>query len=426
MASATAHPVHPAWDGVIVGGGGGGLALALLLARAGLRVAVLERSRKGSGAKARGEIIQPNGLKVLDQLGLLQALQGADVYRWRRVHFARADGAALATLDYQTLAPPYNRALVVLPEAIEQVFLASVSKIPGIEIFWDAAFVSLIWEEDRVIGVVADTPAGRRPFYASVVVGADGPRSKTRAAMGISDSLHVYANGYFTAILPRPDGFEDDLRFYLGKGVFFAAMPASEKQMYMLYQAPLKDRGRMEAEGIAAFKANLLALNPQVAEWMASPLANLVSWEQAPFTPCYRVRCARWVVHGAALMGDAAHAMNPHVAQGRNAAMADAVVLSRVLVDCFRRRDFSQDALSAYEASRRPEIDAYQRLADELTWLWESRFPPLIWARERTFRAIQQEPRLRDKILSTIAGIHLQPFNLYDRWRALHLWGALS
>ncbi|MDC4226010.1 MAG: FAD-dependent monooxygenase [Candidatus Manganitrophus sp.] len=61
--------------------------------------------------------------------------------------------------------------------------------------------------------------------------------------------------------------------------------------------------------------------------------------------PCFRVQeCRRWVTEGAALIGDAAHAMNPHVAQGRNTAMEDGLVLAEVLEECFRKGDFSAEA----------------------------------------------------------------------------------
>jgi 2-polyprenyl-6-methoxyphenol hydroxylase-like FAD-dependent oxidoreductase len=124
-------------------------------------------------------------------------------------------------------------------------------------------------------------------------------------------------------------------------------------------------------------------------------------------------------------MGDAAHAMNPHVAQGRNSALEDASVLSKVIENCFRWGDFSYSALSDYEKIRRPEVEALQRTAHELTWLWESRFTPLIWARERIFRAIDKNPALHDKILHTVAGVKSEPYHLYDKWRALHLWAPV-
>ncbi len=407
------------WDVAIVGSGGGGFALALLLARSGLRVAVVEGTPR---VRSHGEILQPNGIRVLDQLGQLAPLMDAGAYRWHRVHFTRAAGERLCTVDYQTLPPPYHYALIVLPEMIRELFLNAVGASPLIRIFQSDRPVTLLWEAGRIAGV--ETPP--HTLRAPIVVGADGVFSPMRTAMGLSASVHTYENGYFALALERPEDFEPDLRFYLGKAVFFAAIPGPQRKLFILYQTPVRDRERIQARGLAALKADLRALNPEIAAFMEVPLAGFDSWAQAPYLSAHRVRCARWTTDGGVLMGDAAHAMNPHVAQGRNAAMVDAVVLSDVIAECFRRGDFSRRALAEYEALRRPEIETYQRLADELTWLWESRFPPLIWARERVFRSIHQDRGLHGKILTTTAGTRLQPFNLYDRWRALHLWGQIG
>jgi 2-polyprenyl-6-methoxyphenol hydroxylase-like FAD-dependent oxidoreductase len=409
------------WDVVIVGSGGGGFALALLLARKGLRIAVVEATPR---VRSHGEILQPNGIRVLDQLGLLKPVMDAGAYTWHRVHFARAAGERLCTVDYQTLPPPYHYALIVLPAMIREVFLNAVGASPQtqkIQIFQSDQPTTLLWEAGRIAGVVT-LP---HTLHAPIVVGADGVFSSMRTAMGLSASVHTYANGYFALALERPEGFDPDLRFYMGKAVFFAVMPGPQRKLFILYQTPVRDRERIQARGLSALKADIRTLNPEIAAFMEVPLAGLDSWAQVPYLSAHRVRCTRWTVDGGVLMGDAAHAMNPHVAQGRNAAMVDAVVLSDVIAECFRRGDFSRRVLAEYEALRRPEIETYQRLADELTWLWESRLPPLIWARERIFRSIHQDRRLHDKILTTTAGLQLQPFNLYDRWRALHLWGTI-
>ncbi len=418
---------HDKWDVVLVGGGGGGFVLALLLAQKGFRIAVLEQSPHSRG-RQRGEIIQPNGLKILDELKLLPALTQSDVYRWHQVHFLSGGGEPLCAIDYQRLASPYNYALVVLPEVIQNIFVNEVDRHANIKVFWGEQLDTLLWKEGKVVGAVAsrsDRPEEQRTLHASMVVGGDGIFSKTREAMGIPFSIHPYAKGYFAMILDRPTGFQEEVRFFMGKGIFFAAMPVSRKKMFILYQIPVSEAERIKSAGITALKRAIFSINPSVAAFMEGPLRGFSLWEQAAFIPCYRVRCSRWVVDGAALIGDAAHAMNPHVAQGRNAVMADAVALAHVLEESLLRQDCSQKALSDYEQVRRPDIDALQRLSDELTWLWESRFPPWIWARERSFKVIHKDPALRDKILTTIAGIKVQPFSLLDRWRALHLFGPV-
>lgn len=82
-------------DVAIVGAGGGGAVLALLLAQKGVRSLVLERAA-GPPQGLRGEILQPNGQRVLDRLGLLDTLPAQAVRSVHRFNFCRsgANGSA--------------------------------------------------------------------------------------------------------------------------------------------------------------------------------------------------------------------------------------------------------------------------------------------------------------------------------------------
>ena len=101
-------------DVAIVGAGGGGAVLALMLAQQGVRSLVLERA-PGPPQGLRGEILQPNGQRVLDRLGLLDKLPAQATRSIRRFNFCRAGGERLCTVDYGDLPAPYNRAVVTLP-----------------------------------------------------------------------------------------------------------------------------------------------------------------------------------------------------------------------------------------------------------------------------------------------------------------------
>jgi 2-polyprenyl-6-methoxyphenol hydroxylase-like FAD-dependent oxidoreductase len=57
--------------------------------------------------------------------------------------------------------------------------------------------------------------------------------------------------------------------------------------------------------------------------------------------PTGQVRTPTWVTDGAVLIGDAAHAMNPHASQGRMQAMVDAMALSDLLPGCLADKDYS-------------------------------------------------------------------------------------
>src|SRR3954468_18017906 len=79
-------------DVVVVGAGGGGAVLALALAKQGIHTVVLDQAT-GPPTGLRGEILQPNGQRVLDRLGVLGKLPPQAIRSVRYFHFYRAGGA---------------------------------------------------------------------------------------------------------------------------------------------------------------------------------------------------------------------------------------------------------------------------------------------------------------------------------------------
>jgi 2-polyprenyl-6-methoxyphenol hydroxylase-like FAD-dependent oxidoreductase len=411
------------WDVVIVGGGHGGWTLALLLGRQGFKVALLDR-QPAPIAQHRGEIIQPNGIKVLDHLGLLPDLLDQPVHRNRLVHFREETGALLCTVDYATLPAPYDYSLILMPQVFSSVFLARFSTLSNVALFWGATFESILWEEDRVAGVVAQYRGRLENFHAPMVVGADGARSTVREAFGIPHRLHPYSDGYVATVVDGPPDawhkyFKQSLQYYLGRRAILALFPVSSRQIYLLYLIPGGNIEAVRAAGLPRLKEIICGFNPEVFEILNKPLDAVQSWAEVPYFSPSRVRCERWVVQGGALLGDAAHAMNPHVAQGRNSAMEDAVCLASVLTEAFRRGDFSPKSLADYETARRPDIERLQRLGDEMEWTWNSGWPPMVWARNRIFRAVGHNPRLHKKVLETAAGLQINPLNTLDKAEAI-------
>ncbi|HIE64655.1 MAG: NAD(P)/FAD-dependent oxidoreductase [Nitrospira sp.] len=409
------------WDLVIVGGGPGSMALALSLDQKGYRIAILDR-QSSPVSYPRGEIVQPNSLKILETLGLLTELLKDDIHLNKAVHFYQMTGTHLCTVNYQTLPKPYDYSLILLPKTIQKILIERVAASSNIEMFWGARFENLFMERGNVIGAEVTTHEERTLFKAPIIVGGDGVRSRVRDAFHIKYRLHQYKHGYITGIITRPEGFHEDSRYYLGKGKIFGLFPVSKQECYFFYLLPFNKLEEFQKQGIQRFKDDLLSMNDPVRSFLEKPLEGISSWEETSFMPCFRVRCDQWVVDGGVLLGDAAHAMNPHVAQGRNSAMEDGVVLAEILDNCFQKGDFSRKALQPYEMIRRKKIDLLQDLGDEMAWLWNSGWGPLVWARDRIFRTIGRNPNLHAKMLTTISGLEMCPFTLYDRWRALHLF----
>jgi 2-polyprenyl-6-methoxyphenol hydroxylase and related FAD-dependent oxidoreductases len=115
--------------------------------------------------------------------------------------------------------------------------------------------------------------------------------------------------------------------------------------------------------------------------------------------------------------------MNPHASQGRMQAMVDAMALADLLPSCLQKGDLSAAALAPFEHARRPQVEMLQRLADEQVIFWNSANPLLGYLRNRVFRTLGRNPRLRYQVLATTAGLRTTaPFGLMDRLIAAGLW----
>lgn len=397
-------------DVVVVGAGGGGAVLGLALAQQGVRTIVLEQA-SGPPTGLRGEILQPNGQQILDRLGVLKKLPAEVVLPVQVFEFCRAGGERLCTIDYGMLPPPYNRALVTLPNAAHHVILRALEEQAPGSLRYGAGFKQLLWRDGKVVGLEAECAGKALRISAKLTVGADGARSQVRQALRIPADLHLYPEAYLIAILDRPDGMEA-ARYFVGRRTILGLFPAAGDKVYLFYMIPAGSMPQVQAAGMETLRRQWLAIDPTLDRTVKS----LVDWKQTAYMPTGRVRAGRWVADGAVLIGDAAHAMNPHASQGRMQAMEDAMALADLIPTWLRRDDWSAAALAAFEQRRRPQVDMLQRLADEQVVFWNTANPLLGYLRDRVFRGLGRNRRLRYQVLATTAGLRGRaPFGLLDR-----------
>jgi 2-polyprenyl-6-methoxyphenol hydroxylase-like FAD-dependent oxidoreductase len=158
------------FDVTIVGGSVAGCAAALLFARAGHRVAVLERSSAPDAYKqVCTHFIQPGTRPTLERLGLVAALEQAGAVpnqlelHTRRGWIRARDTPTGWNIRRQTLDPLLRR---------------TVQATPGVTWFGGHIVDALLRRRGRVSGVHATDANGRSvALEARLVVGADGRHS---------------------------------------------------------------------------------------------------------------------------------------------------------------------------------------------------------------------------------------------------------
>ena len=134
-------------------------------------------------------------------------------------------------------------------------------------------------------------------------------------------------------------------------------------------------------------------------------LVNRSLWRAFP-----TIRNDRWHHGRVVLVGDAAHTAHFSIGSGTKLAMEDAIALSGALQT---RRDVPT-ALAAYEAERRPQVEAIQRAAQtSLEWFeqaerYHGRLEPVQMAFSlltRSLRVTHDNLRARDpKLVATVDG----------------------
>ena len=403
-------------DIAVVGAGGGGAVLALALAQKGIKTIVFEQApRPPQGL--RGEILQPNGQQILDRLGLLGRLPAGSTRTVQKFHFCRVGGERLCTVDYSELPPPYNQAVVTLPNVVHHAILNAIEGESSVSLRYRSAFTGLLRENGRVVGLTAKQGEDSVTVKAKVVVGADGAFSKVREALQIPADLHLYPQGYLIAIVEAAVPISE-AKYFVGKRTILGMFPAAGNNVYLFYMIKSGSYDRVKEQGIAGLQESWIAIDPS----SEAIFRTLIDWKQTAFMPTGRVRTPTWVADGAVLIGDAAHAMNPHASQGRMQAMVDAMTLADLLPECLATNDYSAVMLKRYEDLRRPQVTMLQKLADEQVLFWNTANPIVAFLRDRVFRTLDRNARLRYRVLSTTAGLRKEPpFGLMDRLMAAGL-----
>lgn len=376
-------------DIVIVGGGPAGMMAGLLFARAGLKVAVLEKHADFL-RDFRGDTVHPSTLELFHQLGMLDDLLEMPHSRVDQASIHMA-GRQMKAIDFRHLpvAAPY---IAMMPQWDLLAFIATRAKrYPGFEMLMETEAVDLRYDKsDRICGVEA---RDGRMLDAKLVIAADGRRSVLRGKAKLPLQNIGAPMDVFWFRIDKPAGYGGDVFGTVQAGRFMVMI---DRQDY--YQcAFVFNKGQAEevkAAGLEAFRAGLRSLVPDLSE----AFNQITNWDQVKMLEVALDRLERWHRPGLLAIGDAAHAMSPIGGVGINIAVQDAVVAANILAGPMTRGEDPDPLLEQVYARRIRSVrrmQALQKLAqDRVIAPLLRRTMPI----ERPFlalRLLNRMPRLR-------------------------------
>ena len=385
--------VRPGNKPVLIAGGGiAGLSAALALSAGGREVRVIERAGQ-FGELGAGLQISPNASRLLARLGVLEKL-GAKAARPGAVRLMDArSGRLLAEMPLGKTAEARWRApyLVAHRADLHGALAETAAARPNIAVEMGVSATGV----RRDNGGVSVLTGGGGTIAADFVVGADGVRSGLRAAVRAAHESRFTGYVAWRALI-GPDAVKRLPReasamcvtALLNPRFHMVVYPAGGGECFNIV-AVVKD-GADGERWIA--DADRSALTAVLRNTCAAPLADAaVDWTAWPL---HEVDCRpAWSDRKRlALIGDAAHAMTPFLAQGAAMAIEDGHVLARRICE---HDDVLPSALRRFEASRKPRVarvvkrGAFNRLA------WHAS-GPVARARDLVFRARSGAGLMRD------------------------------
>jgi 2-polyprenyl-6-methoxyphenol hydroxylase-like FAD-dependent oxidoreductase len=378
----------------IVGGGIAGLASAVFLARAGRDVTIYEAMPR-LPPEGTGILLQPAGFDVLQRMDLAAAALAVGCAIERIVARAR-HGGTLMELPYAELGPHLHALGIRRPTLA--ALLLEAARAAGAELRFDAAIEKL---EHRPSATWLELRSGgekQGPF--DLVLLCDGMYSRLRASVARAN-VRVNRQGVYSLVAPMPADLPQRalLQRLHGTKDAVGLLPigraaGSLPLVSFFWDVRTRDRAALEARGFDAWREYIEGFCPEAGDILRAA----GDFSALTFFTTAQVNLRRWHADRTLVMGDAAHALDPHLGLGATLALLDAECLQRCLHES---GDHVAAALARYQTQRRRAVAPFSRASR----LWSGLDGAgLSSVRRRLFMAAANKVTVRRRLLQRICG----------------------
>jgi salicylate hydroxylase len=358
----------------IAGAGVAGLSAAIALKLAGYSVEIFEREPElrevGAGLQAG-----PHATRVMEawQLDLSSSAVEPEALELRNA----SSGSLLNTLPLKPIVRErYGAPYITLLRAdLQQALLARAAAL-DVPIHYSAPISKARAEQGRVV-----LQAGGPDVSAAALIGADGIKSAVRGLLGYNPPRYSAQAVAWRGLLPPdavPAAMRNAIVLWMGDGAHLTHYPVAggaEINAVLIIDDVWRE-DRREQKDAAGY------LQRRLAGWAGTPLSIIAaapSWLQWRM---YGVE--KW--HGGEgrvqLIGDAWHAMRPHLASGAVMAIEDGAALA---VSLTQSRGDIVEGFRLFRNSRGPRVWQVARASAQMGRVYHCA-PPFSMARDAVLR----------------------------------------
>jgi 2-polyprenyl-6-methoxyphenol hydroxylase-like FAD-dependent oxidoreductase len=308
---------------LVIGGGASGNAVTVLLRRAGIAVELIE-AKPDWNVLGSGITLQGNALRVLREVGVWDEVResGCAV---DAVGLAAPDGTVFhVQQDIRTGGDDLPSIFGMQRPRLQEILCAAVRE-SGATVRLGTTAEELVQDASGVTARFSDGTEGRY----DLVIAADGVGSRTRAMIGISDKPEPTGMAIWRAPAPRPESVQRKDLSYGGPCYIAGYCPTSKNTLYAYLVEANRDRASIDPASYADEMRRLAAPYggawPEIAASITDPAQVNYTWFERLLVE------GSWHRGRVVLIGDAAHACPPTLAQGAAMSLEDASVLAEML-----------------------------------------------------------------------------------------------
>jgi 2-octaprenyl-6-methoxyphenol hydroxylase len=384
-------------DIAIIGAGPVGGALACRLAKAGRRVALIDKAAlppmEHPDFDGRAYAIAAGSKRLLDEAGLWDALPFLPC---PILDIAVTDGkvgrpASPLNLHFDHKAvgdDPFG--WIIEARALRIAINRQIHASPNIQLHAPAEAIVTRGANSATIAI-----KNGEIFTAGLVVAADGRNSALRAQAGIPVTKIPYRqSAVVCAIAHEKPHLGVALEHFLPGGPF-AQLPMSPTEDHENLSAIVFTDQTEIANRLAQLDDT--QFTREVAKRLGTHLGAITLIGRRWTYPLSAMHAARYTAQRLVLVGDSAHGIHPIAGQGLNLGLRDALALS----DLVQTQDDpgTPTLLAAYQAARRPANLAMLAATDTLDRLFSTNNPAIRLARDLGLAAVNRMPRLKRRFM---------------------------